>query len=63
MSLALVTETAREVRRLAQAGSDLARGDFRLERLREPLAAAGAKVPVFAKLAEAIGALTAAEVR
>lgn len=61
MSLALVTETAREVRRLAQAGSDLARGDFRLERLREPLTTAGAKVPVFAKLAEAVGALTSAE--
>lgn len=61
MSLALVTETAREVRRLAQAGSDLARGDFRLERLREPLQTAGAKVPVFGKLAESVGALVSAE--
>jgi len=55
MSLALIQESAKEVRRLAIAGSPLAVGDFRLKKFIEPLEAAGAKVPVFAQVAKAIG--------
>jgi hypothetical protein len=54
MSLALIQESAREVRRLAIAGSTLAIGDFRLKKLIPPLEQAGAKVPVFAQVAKAI---------
>src|SRR5437762_3315506 len=54
MSLALIEESAKEVRRLAIAGSPLAVGDFRLKKLIAPLEAAGAKVPVFAQVAKAI---------
>jgi len=54
MSLALIEESAREVRRLAIAGSPLAVGDFRLKKLIPPLEQAGAKVPVFAQVAKAI---------
>jgi len=54
MSLALIQETAKEVRRLAIAGSPLAVGDFRLKKLAAPLEQAGAKVPVFAQVARAI---------
>src|SRR5690349_6678577 len=57
MSLALITETAGEVRRLAIAGSPLAVGDFRLKKLVPPLEQAGAKVPVFAQVAKAINDL------
>ncbi len=55
MSLALIQESAKEVRRLAIAGSPLAVGDFRLKKLLPPLEQAGAKVPVFAQVAKAIG--------
>lgn len=55
MSLALIQESAKEVRRLAIAGSPLAVGDFRLKKLIPPLEQAGAKVPVFAQVAKAIG--------
>ncbi|HMP81755.1 MAG TPA: HEAT repeat domain-containing protein [Verrucomicrobiota bacterium] len=55
MSLALIQESAKEVRRLAIAGSSLAVGDFRLKKLIPPLEQAGAKVPVFAQVAKAIG--------
>jgi hypothetical protein len=55
MSLALIQESAKEVRRLAIAGSPLAVGDFRLKKLIPPLEQAGAKVPVFAQVARAIG--------
>jgi hypothetical protein len=54
MSLALIEESAKEVRRLAIAGSPLAVGDFRLKKLIPPLEQAGAKVPVFAQVAKAI---------
>jgi hypothetical protein len=54
MSLALIEESAKEVRRLAIAGSPLAAGDFRLKKLIAPLEQAGAKVPVFAQVAKAV---------
>jgi len=57
MSLALIQESAKEVRRLAIAGSPLAVGDFRLKKLAAPLEQAGSKVPVFAQVAKAIGEL------
>lgn len=55
MSLALIQESAKEARRLAIAGSPLAVGDFRLKKLIAPMEQAGAKVPVFAQVAKAIG--------
>ena len=54
MSLALIQESAKEVRRLAIAGSPLAVGDLRLKKLIPPTEQAGAKVPVFAQVAKAI---------
>ena len=57
MSLALIQETAREVRRLAIAGSPLAVGDFRLKKLAAPLEKAGATVPVFGQVAKGINDL------
>src|SRR5712664_672063 len=57
MSLALIQESAKEVRRLSIAGSNLAVGDFRLKKLVPPLEQAGAKVPVFAQVAKAISDL------
>ena len=57
MSLALIQESAKEVRRLAIAGSTLAVGDFRLKKLAAPLEQAGAKVPVFAQVAKGINDL------
>src|SRR5579872_5648758 len=57
MSLALIEESAKEVRRLAIAGSPLAVGDFRIKKLVAPLEQAGAKVPVFAQVAKAISDL------
>jgi hypothetical protein len=57
MSLALIQESAKEVRRLAIAGSPLAVGDFRLKKLIPPLEQAGAKVPVFAQVAKGIADL------
>jgi len=58
MSLALIHESAKEVRRLAIAGSPLAVGDFRIKKLIAPLEQAGANVPVFAQVAKAISELT-----
>jgi len=57
MSLTLIEESAKEVRRLAVAGSPLAAGDFRLKKLIPPLEQAGAKVPVFAQVAKAMSEL------
>jgi hypothetical protein len=57
MSLTLIEESAKEVRRLAIAGSPLAVGDFRLKKLILPLEQAGAKVPVFGQVAKSIGEL------
>src|SRR5439155_21281975 len=51
---ASIEEAAKDVRRLAIAGSPLAVGDFRLKKLITPLEQAGAKVPVFAQVAKAI---------
>jgi len=59
MSLALIEESAKEVRRLAIAGSSLAVGDFRLKKLVAPLEQAGTKVPVFAQVAKSINDLVA----
>src|SRR6266478_9658274 len=57
MSIALIQESAKEVRRMAIAGSPLAVGDFRMKKLIAPLEQAGAKVPVFAQVAKAISDL------
>src|SRR4051794_17529236 len=52
MSIAVLNQVYDEARRLAVAGSVVARGDFRLKKLLPPLDQAGAKAPVFAKVAE-----------
>lgn len=53
MSIAVLNQVYDEARRLAVAGSVVAQGDFRLKKLVGPLEQAGAKAPVFAKVAEA----------
>src|SRR5262245_13166300 len=53
MSIAVLNQVYDEARRLAVAGSVVAAGDFRLKKLVPPLEQAGAKAPVFAKVAEA----------
>ncbi len=57
MSIAILTQVYDEMRRLAIAGSVVARGDFRLKKLISPLEQAGARAPVFAKVAEAVKAV------
>ena len=57
MSIPVLTQVYEELRRLAIAGSSVAAGDFRLKKLIAPLEQAGAKAPVFAKVAEAAGRL------
>src|SRR5213078_26824 len=57
MSIAVLNQVYDEARRLAVAGSVVARGDFRLKKLLPPLEQAGAKVPVFARIAEAAKAV------
>jgi HEAT repeats len=52
MSIAVLNQVYDEARRLAVAGSVVATGDFRLKKLIPPLEQAGAKAPVFAKVAE-----------
>lgn len=52
MSIAVLNQVYDEARRLAVAGSVVARGDFRLKKLLPPLDQAGAKAPMFAKVAE-----------
>ncbi|HKB38778.1 MAG TPA: hypothetical protein VKD72_20210, partial [Gemmataceae bacterium] len=52
MSIAILNQVYDEARRLAVAGSVVARGDFRLKKLVPALEQAGAKAPVFAKVAE-----------
>jgi hypothetical protein len=52
MSIAVLNQVYDEARRLAVAGSVVAPGDFRLKKLVAPLEQAGAKAPVFAKVAE-----------
>src|SRR5438105_14876132 len=61
MSLAILTRVSDEVRRLAIAGSRVAKGDFRLRALLPALEQAGAKAPVFARVAEAAKAVTQAD--
>jgi hypothetical protein len=57
MSIPVLTQVYDELRRLAIAGSAVAPGDFRLKKLLPPLEQAGAKAPVFAKVAEAASRL------
>jgi hypothetical protein len=57
MSIAVLTQVYDEMRRLAIAGSMVAPGDFRLKKLIPPLEQAGAKAPVFAKVADAVKAV------
>jgi hypothetical protein len=57
MSIALLAQVYDETRRLAIAGSVVAPKDFRLEKLVAPLEQAGAKAPVFAKVAEGVKAV------
>jgi HEAT repeat protein len=54
MSIAILNEVYSEVRRLSIAGSLVAPGDFRLKKLIEPLKKAGAKAPIFSKVAESV---------
>ncbi|MBX9624335.1 MAG: HEAT repeat domain-containing protein [Gemmataceae bacterium] len=57
MSIAVLAQVYDEARRLAVAGSVVAAGDFRLKKLIPPLEQAGAKAPVFGKVAEAAKAV------
>jgi HEAT repeats len=57
MSIAVLTQVYDEMRRLAIAGSVTAGGDFRLKKLIPSLEQAGAKAPVFAKVAQAVKVL------
>ena len=57
MSIPVLVQVYDEVRRLAIAGSAVAPGDFRLKKLAGPLEQAGAKAPVFAKVAQAARAV------
>jgi hypothetical protein len=61
MSIAILTQVYDEMRRLAIAGSVVAGGDFRLKRLIPQVEQAGAKAPVFAKVAEAVKAVVEAK--
>ena len=61
MSIPVLTQTYDEMRRLAIAGSVVAPGDFRLKRLAPQLEQLGQKVPVFAKVAEAVNRLLASD--
>lgn len=57
MSIAVLSQVYTEARRLAIAGSVVARGDFRLKKLLPPLQEAGKQAPVFAKVADAATAV------
>jgi hypothetical protein len=57
MSIPVLIEVYDEMRRLAIAGSAVAPGDFRLKKLIPPLEKSGEKVPVFAKVAQAVTAV------
>lgn len=54
MSIALLGQVYEETRRLAIAGSSVAAGDFRLKKLLPSLEQAGAKSPVFGKIAAGV---------
>lgn len=60
MSLQALQDCAKELRRLAIAGSGLARDDFRLKKIIPELQKTGAKVPVFVRVAASLEELTAA---
>lgn len=57
MSIPVLIQVYDEMRRLAIAGSGVAAGDFRLKKLIGPLEKSGEKAPVFAKVAQAVGAV------
>jgi hypothetical protein len=57
MSIPILIQAYDEMRRLAIAGSAVAAGDFRLKKLIAPLAQAGEKAPVFAKVGQAVRAV------
>ncbi len=57
MSIAVLVQVHEEVRRLAIAGGAVASGDFRLKKLVPPLEQAGAKAPVFGRVAQAATAV------
>ncbi|MEZ6091578.1 MAG: hypothetical protein R3C05_26900 [Pirellulaceae bacterium] len=57
MSLAVLNQVYDETQRLAIAGSNLAAGDFRLQRLIEPLRQSALKAPVFGQVADAVARL------
>ncbi len=61
MSIVILTQVYDEMRRLAIAGSVVAGGDFRLKKLIAPLEQAGAKAPVFVKVAQAVKAVVDAQ--
>ena len=63
MSIAVLGQVSDELRRLAIAGSAVAPGDFRLKNLAGPLRQAGAKAPVFAKVADAVEAVVGSDER
>ena len=60
MSIAALQEASKELRRLAIAGSALAREDFRIRKLIPVLQKGGEKVPVFAKVAGSLEELVTA---
>lgn len=57
MSIGVLVQVHEEARRLAIAGAAVASGDFRLKKLVAPLEQAGAKAPVFARVAQAAQAV------
>ncbi|CAG0987270.1 hypothetical protein PHYC_02093 [Phycisphaerales bacterium] len=57
MSISVLVQVHEEVRRLAIAGGAVAGGDFRLRKLIAPLEQAGAKAPVFGRVAQAAQAV------
>lgn len=57
MSIPVLVQVYDETRRLAIAGSAVAPGDFRLQKLIAPLQESGEKAPVFARVAQAVQAV------
>ena len=52
MSIPVLNEVYTEVRRISIAGSVIAPGDFRLQKLIDPLRKSGEKAPIFTKVAD-----------
>lgn len=63
MSITVLVQVHDEVRRLAIAGGAVAGGDFRLRELVAPLEQAGAKAPVFARVAQSAQAVVDSDER